>query len=165
MQETDKVKTVQELEGEVLDCMKEFGIHQSDKKVKNWYQRWWKDIAWEINWQFQNKIIDPWRSLMTGIDNLKRYRSLIWQDRWWDYTFFLHQMLFKLKEMEDHWGKDTHYVNDTDEKETLKKLIEDLEWMLNEDLDDLTKEYEAEYKKRSRSFFGRLDRHHRKLWD
>ncbi len=161
----DKIKKIKDLEADVKEEILKYTIRHKEEANKKWYQRWWEDITWEINWQFRDKIVSPWRSLINGIDNFRRYRSLIWNDRWWDYSFFLHQMLFKLKEMEDSWGKDTHYVNDTDDKEILQKLIEDLEWMLDDDKDDLTKEYEAEYKKRSRAFFGRLDRNHRKLWD
>ena len=78
--------------------------------------------------------------------------------------------------MEKHWGNDTQYVNDLNEKDTLKKLIEDLEWMLDDnnefnyvegsgDLKEKYKKYNDEYKRRSTRFFGRLDRHHRKFWD
>jgi hypothetical protein len=76
-------------------------------------------------------------------------------------------LLFKLKDMEQHWGKDTHYVNDLDDKETLQKLIEDLEWMMDDEKEFSAEHdnYMKEYKKRSARFYGRLDRNHRKLWD
>jgi len=141
---------------------------------------WWENMHFELKYFWDNKIMYPIRSFNHGVSNLIKYRKLIWRDRWWDYNFMLEMLLFKLKDMEEHWVKDTHYVNDTDEKETLQKLIEDLEWLVNEDrVDDFAKDkegnsldikeqyrqYHEEYKRRSRSFFGRLDRNHRKLWD
>ncbi len=140
-------------------------IKRKEPKDQTWFSKKWEDIEYEVQWQYRDKILSPWNSLWRGIDNLRIYRKIIWNDRFWDHTFLLELLLFKLKNMEEHWGKDTHYVNDTDEKETLQKLIEDLEWMLDPDVDDYTKEGIAEYKKRSRAFFGRLDRNHLKFWD
>ncbi len=140
-------------------------IKRKEPEDQTWFSKKWEDIEYEVQWQYRDKILSPWNSLWRGIDNLRIYRKIIWNDRFWDHTFLLELILFKLKTMEEHWGKDTHYVNDTDEKETLQKLIEDLEWMLDPDVDDYTKEGIAEYKKRSRAFFGRLDRNHLKFWD
>jgi hypothetical protein len=66
--------------------------------------------------------------------------------------------------MEENWGKNTHYVNDYKDKDILKSLLDDLEWMLDDE-NELNDGYSEEYKKRSKRFFGRLDRGHRKLWD
>jgi hypothetical protein len=141
---------------------------------------WWDNLTFEVKYFIDNRIWYPWRSFRNGCSNLIKYRKIIWHDRWWDYYFLLNIILFKLKDMEKHWGTDTHYVNDTDEKEILQKLIKDLEWMLNENhADDFAKDetgealeikeqykrYDDAYKKISKSFFGRLDRNHRKLWD
>jgi hypothetical protein len=140
------------------------GINKQAKVEGNVVSRWWNNFKFEIGWNFNHYISSPIRNFRTGINNLIKYRKLIWNDRWWDYSFFMRMLEFKLKDTEKHWGRDTHYVGDQDEKDTLKKLIEDLEWLNNNDL-EFTKDYEAEYKKRSRSFFGRLDRNHRKFWD
>lgn len=136
----------------------------SSEKEKSKAARWYEDTKFEIEWNFNHYIMTPVRNFRRGIENLFKYRKLIWEDRWWDYYFLLEMLKFKLKDMEEKWGSETHYVNDLDEKETLKKLIEDLEWMLDDE-NEFKDGYEEEYKKRSRSFFGRLDRNHRKLWD
>jgi len=122
------------------------------------------DIVFDIKWNLNHYITSPIKNIIRGFENLIKYRSLIWNDRWWDYSFFLNMMLFKLKDMENRWGTDTHYVGDLEDKETLKKLIHDLEWMIDDD-NELLPDYTEQYKKRSRSFFGRLDRNHLKLWD
>ncbi len=123
----------------------------------------WEAAKWEFEYYWDHWVYYPYRNVINGIDNFVKYRSIIWNDRWWDHDFLLNLMLFKLKDMEEHWGKDTHYVGDQDDKEILKKLVEDLEWMI--EADEFNEGYTEEYKKRSKSFFGRLDRHHRKLWD
>jgi len=144
------------------------------KSEEKW--TWWDDVKFEIDHFYNYNIRSPIKNTITGFSNLWKWRKIIWNDRWWDYSFFLKIVLFKLKDIEEHWGKDTHYVNDLDEKETLQKLIKDLEWMLDEEkeneimdkVSDLTegfKNYDQEYKKISSRFFGRLDRHHRKFWD
>lgn len=154
-------------EDDISRWIKEIDERSSQNQVKlkgTKLSRAWDDIKYEIDWNWNHYVSSPLRSLKQGTANLKMYRSLIWNDRWWDYSFFMQLIEFKLKRMEEHWGKDTHYIGDQDEKDTLKKLIEDLEW-LNNDEHEFTKDYEDEYKKRSRSFFGRLDRNHRKFWD
>jgi hypothetical protein len=135
-----------------------------DEEKLPFYIRWYEDLKFEIIYWWENSIIYPIKSFLKGIDNLWRWRKIIWKDRWWDYYYLLEILRFKLKDMEEHWGKDTHYVKDYEEKESLKKLIEDLEWMID-DTNEFEDGYMDEYKKRSKRFFGRLDRGHRKLWD
>lgn len=122
------------------------------------------DIKWEILYFTRFYITGPIRSFMYGINNLIIWRKIIFRDRWWDYSYMLDIQLFKLKKLEEHWGKDTHYVGDFEDKDTLKKLIKDLEWMIEES-NEFDEGYEKEYKKRARSFYGRLERNHRKFWD
>jgi len=111
-----------------------------------------------------SELIIFWKSKMTCILNLWKWRKVICNDRWWDYSFMLEILLFKLKDMEENWGTRTHYVGDYDDKKILQELIEDLEWMLDEE-NEFLDNYAEEYKKRSRRFWGRMDRHHRKFWD
>ncbi len=148
---------------EDLESAIEENIFQGENS-KTGFDALWDDFKWEVNYQWNHMVWYPWKSLSKGLDNFRRYRKIIWRDRWWDYSFILELELFKLKDMQEHWGKDTHYVNDLDDKEIIDKLVEDLEWMLNDEK-ELEDGYEEEYKKRSRSFYGRLDRNHRKLWD
>ncbi len=136
-----------------------------EEKNKSKWRIIWDDFTYELDHQWNRWFRQPYRNVVNGVSNCWKWRKIIWGDRWWDYYFLMRILQFKLKEMEKHWGVDTHYVNDLDDKQKLKELIEDLDWMLNDDVDDLTKDYEEEYKKRSKRFFGRLDRHHRKFWD
>lgn len=125
----------------------------------------WEAFKWELNYFLSNKFLYPYKNIKNGFSNLIKYRSIIWHDRWWDYSFTLNMLLFKLKDTEEHWGKDTHYVNDLDDKKMIQEIIEDLEWMVDENNDDFSNNFEEEYKKRSKRMFGKLDRNHRKFWD
>ncbi len=156
----DKIKQVKQ---EKIDDQIRDELAKADKAKKTKADMFWEDVRWEIEYRWDHWFYYPYRNMMQGFGNLRKYRKLIWNDRWYDYSFLLELMLFKLKDTEEHWGVDTHYVNDLDDKEILKKLVEDLEWMIN--TDEFNEGYTEEYKKRSRSFFGRLDRQHRKLWD
>lgn len=131
---------------------------------KNIWQHRWEGLKFEIDYFWKNSIIVPIREFFRGIFNLWKWRKIIWRDRWWDYYFFLGILRFKLKDMEEHWGTSTHYVGDYEDKKIIKELLEDLDWMLDDE-HEFNKDYEEEYKKRSKRFFGRLDRHHRKFWD
>jgi hypothetical protein len=154
--------------------------HPPELKKQSKTQELWEDVKFEIEYWWQNSIVYRWKTFTKGISNLWRWRKIVWRDRWWDYDFLNEFLLFKLKDMEAHWGVDTHYVNDFVEKDTLKKLIEDLEWLMDEDRADefiydenkdkrdvktQYSEYGKEYDKRAKSFYGRLERHHRKFWD
>ncbi len=121
----------------------------------------------ELDSFIKQSITGPLRSFRTGIYNLIKYRSIIWRDRWWDYSFMLNLLEFKLEDMRQHWGVDTHYVNDKDDRNILDELVEDLKWLNDseKEFEMSLAEYDTEYKKRSKRFFGRLERHHQKLWD
>lgn len=134
------------------------------KDTRKWYAKWWETFKEDTSWNWNHYISAPRRNFFRGIDNLRKYRKLIWEDRFWDHYFFLELLRFKLKDMEENWGVNTHYVGDQEDKDILKKVIEDLDWMLDDDkhFDD---GYEEEYKRRSKRAFGYIDRHHRKWWD
>ena len=157
-------KTMNELkEKDILDWIENLETTANDTGI-SWYKRKLENFKFEIDYWWNNSIMYPIRKFRKGISNLWKWRKIIWEDRWWDYYYLLEILRFKLKDMEEHWGRDTHYVEDYKEKDILKELIADLEWMLNED-NEFEDGYEEEYKKRSKSFFGRLDRWHRKFWD
>jgi hypothetical protein len=151
-----------------------------DSKDLESKESWIDDLRFEIDYYWNSWITQPWRTFNKGISNLWKWRKIIWNDRWWDYDFLHTIILFKLKDMESHWGVDTHYVKDYVEKDTLKKLIEDLEWMMDTDHEnDFAKDkdgnpvdireqytsYNKEYARRAKRFYNRLERHHLKLWD
>ena len=54
------------------------------------------------------RIKNTWR----GICNLRRYHSVIYKHRWWDYYFMLEVMDKMLEEREQRWVASTHYVGD-----------------------------------------------------
>ncbi len=157
-------ETVKQIKQETIDDLIKDELVKNEKKEQTRFDRWWDDVRWEIEYRWDHWFYYPYRHMVNGFGNLLRFRKIIWNDRWWDYSFFLELMLFKLKDMQEHWGTDTHYVGDLDDKEIIDKLVEDLDWMLNNE-EEFNDGYEKKYKKRSKAFFGRLDRHHRKLWD
>ena len=57
-------------------------------------------------------VVIPVRNIRRGIGNLRRYHSVIYKHRWWDYYFMLEVMDKMLEEREQHWVKSTHYVGD-----------------------------------------------------
>ena len=145
------------IETDIIDWVEYFDI-EKNKKIK---EDSWKE---KIEDFFKNTFVYPLKSFLKGIDNLIKWRKIIWQDRWWDYYFLLEILQFKLKDMEENWGKNTHYVNDYKDKEIIKSLLEDLTWMLDNE-NEFNDGYLEEYKKRSKRFFDRLHRHHQKFWD
>jgi hypothetical protein len=151
-------------EEEILDWVENLEIKKKPDEKKSFLKRWWEDFIFDIKYWWYNSIILPIKEFFQGINNFIRWRKIIWKDRWWDYAYLLEMLHFKLKDMEEHWGKDTHYVNDYKDKEILVKLIEDLEWLLDDSL-AFEDGYNEEYQKRSKRFFEKLGRHHRKFWD
>jgi len=132
-----------------------------------WLKRMLFNIKFEIESFFDYYVLRPWHTFNVCVSNLWKYKKIICQDRWWDYSFMLNLLHFKLKDMYDNWGVRTHYIGDYDDKELLGDMLEDLEWMLDDEneLRYSSQEYEKEYKRRSKRFWGRMDRHHRKFWD
>ena len=51
-------------------------------------------------------------NIRRGISNLRRYHSVIYKHRWWDYYFMLEVMDKMLEEREQCWVKKTHYEGD-----------------------------------------------------
>lgn len=110
----------------------------------------------------KNKIDKFWR----GVLNLRKWRYIIANDKWSDFIYILKHLEFKLKDIESHWGKDTDYENDYVDRDTLREIIKTLENMI-ELAPEIHNDNEKleEYKKLSKSFFGRLNTLHIKLWD
>jgi len=138
--------------------------YYKEKQNAHWFKSWIADIRFDVNYWWRYSITGRIRSIRTSIYNLGIWFNIIWNDRWWDYSFFLIIIQKKLKLMHDNWGTNTHYVGDQDDKDTIKKILDDLDWLLDDE-NEYSPEYEDEYKKRSKRLFGRLDRNHRKLWD
>ena len=84
-----------------------------------------------------------------GIKNIIKFAPIIWKDRWWDYAYFEDLILYKLKDMEKNWGKNTHYIGDGVTKKRLQVLIRKLEEIqkMEENFDEKTFEKRKEFYK------------------
>lgn len=92
-----------------------------------------EDIKYEIIYKLRN-IKYFFLSIGTGLTNLWKWKKIIYSDRWWDYSFFMTILKFKLETMYDNWDN-SHYVGSEYEKEELKTLIKLLEKI--EEVDEL----------------------------
>ena len=80
------------------------------------------------------------RGFFNGLYNFWKFRKIIFRDRFWDYSFLVEILVFKLKDMEDNWVKNTHYEGDKFTKgriTVLRKRIESLE----EDIQEIEERY------------------------
>jgi len=72
---------------------------------------------------FMSKLEDIYYNTIAFFQNLKLYFPILIKDRWWDYGFFEELIIHKLKDLEKHWGKDTHYVGDCFTKKRIQVLL------------------------------------------
>ena len=94
---------------------------QDEQDSWTWYQNAWFEITY-----FFNNISSNIRSFKQSIKNLIKYRSLIWNDRWYDHSFLTSMLRFKLNDMSVEW-KNAHYVGSEYEENILKELVEILD--------------------------------------
>lgn len=60
-------------------------------------------------WYCNLFIFDILYNIKNGIKNLWTYKSIIWNDRWYDYSYIFKLLEFKLKDTIKNWDK-AHYV-------------------------------------------------------
>ncbi len=60
-------------------------------------------------WYYNLFIFDVLYNIKNGIKNLWTYKSIIWNDRWYDYSYIFKLLEFKLKDTIKNWDK-AHYV-------------------------------------------------------
>jgi len=91
--------------------------------------------------------------------NLKLYYPILKRDEWWDFSYFEELVIFKLKQLEKHWGNDTHYIGGNFTKKRIQVLLREWEKIeeLDEDLQDVDKLKEE--------WFRKLGRLLPRLWD
>ena len=80
------------------------------------------------------------KGFFIGLYNFWKFRKIIFRDRFWDYSFLVEILVFKLKDMEDNWVKNTHYEGDKFTKgriTVLRKRIESLE----DDIQEIEERY------------------------
>jgi hypothetical protein len=107
--------TDQEIQ-EYLNLLQEQRIDELEKMYADTFLSKLKDF-------FRNfKYHIGYYNIKYGIKNLWIWRKVIWEDRWYDYSFFDKIVKFKLQTMVDNWDK-SHYVCPEADKEDMKKII------------------------------------------
>lgn len=75
-------------------------------KMKNKLKILLEDITYWYNNLF---LFNVFYNIKNGLKNLWTYKSVIWNDRWYDYDYIMKILLFKLKYNIENWDK-AHYV-------------------------------------------------------
>ena len=102
-------------------------------------------IKFEISYFWNNSIMYRIRYFIQGVKNLWYWKSVIWHDRWWDYSYFHTILKHKLKDLQNHWHKDTHYVYDWSETMGIHRLVEILDEI--EEIENSCTEHEKDIDK------------------
>ena len=90
------------------DYISEALTEEEYKKHKK--KRIFKNIIEDIKYWYNNLIIfDMFYNIKNGIKNLWIYKSIIWNDRWYDYSYIFKILEFKLEQNIKNWDK-AHYV-------------------------------------------------------
>ena len=66
----------------------------------------------EISYWWRIGVVGRVKNVYRGLCNLRRYYSVVYKHRWWDYYFMLEMIDKMLEEREQRWVKSTHYVGD-----------------------------------------------------
>ena len=90
-------------------------------------------------------IRDLYRDIEQGIKNFWFYKSVIWNDRWYDHYFLMELLNKKLENMENNWDN-SHYVDADKDKDKIaeaKSLLSELvkDNFLDEAMKPMDKEY------------------------
>lgn len=133
-----------------------------------------EDIIFEIKYNYGKYIEDPFYSIIDGIKNFWIYRSLIWNDRWWDHYYLNRFIVRKLETMIDKWD-DAHYVGSDFTKKRMiiiKDRIEKYDDIKHElEYDYIVhkkytnEQYKDEIKKLNNKTWGEFGRNIRRFWD
>lgn len=73
-------------------------------------------------------------NFIQGIMNLWYYRSVIWNDRWYDYSFMLRIWERKLQNISDSW-KDAHYEGCEADEDDIKQALFLIKMLIEDDFD------------------------------
>lgn len=69
-----------------------------------------KELKEDIKYRYHNLFIfDVLYDIKNGLKNFWNYRSIIWNDRWYDYSYIFKLLEFKLKDTINNWDR-AHYV-------------------------------------------------------
>lgn len=73
-------------------------------------KRIFKNIIEDIKYWYCNLFLfDMFYNIKNGLKNLWTYKSVIWNDRWYDYSYIFKILEFKLEQNIKNWDK-AHYV-------------------------------------------------------
>ena len=116
------------------------------------------EIFLDIKYYFMSKFYE----LKEILHNIKLYYPIIKNDRWWDFAFFEELIIHKLKDLEKHWGVDTHYVGDSFTKKRIQVLLR--KWEKIQKFDEKNP-FNKETEKMKIKWFKELGRLMPRLWD
>lgn len=115
----------------------------------------------DLEYWYRNLFIfDVLYIIKNGIKNFWNYRRIIWNDRWYDYSFFLILIKFKLKLMIKNWDS-AHYIGSNFTKGRMIVLLKRLE-NFEEELDNIAEQYykkiltKEEYRKQKRKILQKV---------
>lgn len=97
------------------------------------------EVVEDIDYK-RHSWFNSFKSFFNGLYNFWKFRKIIFRDRFWDYSFLVEILVFKLKDMEDNWVKNTHYEGDKFTKgriTVLRRRIESLE----DDIQEIEERY------------------------
>ena len=92
-----------------------------------------------INLEVKGKITRPLKRIKNGLKNYWIYRKIIWNDRWYDHSFFISLIDFKLQTLIDNWDYSNYVGSDFTKKRiiVIKKRISSYQ----DNLDELHTQY------------------------
>ena len=111
----------------------------------------------EISYWWRIGVVGRVKNVYRGLCNLRRYYSVVYKHRWWDYYFMLEMIDKMLEEREQRWVKSTHYEGDAFTLGRIKVLRRMYKQYRTSDVWD---EYEI-----LRRYLSRLARTVPRLWD
>jgi hypothetical protein len=100
------------------------------RKINKGNKLLWDNLKFELDWNFNRYIIVPFRQFIQGIKNLWTWKSIIWNDRWYDYDFFHKILRKKLETM--YKGYENAYACGSEELQTEIKVLIDILDMIDE---------------------------------
>lgn len=106
------------------------------------------------------KWLDKFLNSLVGLDNLRYYFKVIWNDRDTDYYYILKLLRVKMIKTQSLWGTMTDYENDYHDKEKLQELIDELDLFLKESFDKT----ETQNKKECSLLMSKIGRLLPNLW-
>ena len=77
-------------------------------------------------WYSHLFIFDWYYNIKNGIKNLLTYKEVIWYDRWYDYSYIIKILTFKLKNTIKNWNK-AHYIGSNFTRLRMQVLLNRIE--------------------------------------